>query len=364
MLHPPAMTAGTEASIRADLSPRAPARDAVPMGNLTIVRRLVGGYLTGQWGTLSLAVACMMVTAGMTAALSWLLDPAIKLIFLDKRSDMLAVIPLAVLGVIVARALTTFIQQALVDTVGERAVAAVQRDLFDSLVHGDLAALNAVHSGQFVSNFLYDATLMRDAIVRGIAGLSLEFLSLIALAGVMVYQDWRLALISIFVLPGVAWVTQKIGSSLRRSASRGMAETAALSEALDGKRIVKAYGLEDHVAARANARINGRLKYLVRVARTRAGAVPASDLFAGVVIAGTIFYAGYQAMHGEIGINHFASFLAAMLLALQPVRNLTQLWATASSGLSAADRIFAIIDQKPRIIDPPGARALSAKSGA
>ncbi len=315
-----------------------------------------------------LAVVCMIVTAGMTAALSYLLDPAIKLIFLDKRADMLALIPLAVFGVIVTRALTTFIQQALVDTVGERAVAAVQRDLFDSLVHGDLAALNAVHSGQFVSNFLYDATLMRDAIVRGIAGLTLEFLSLIALAGVMVYQDWRLALISIFVLPGVAWVTQKIGSSLRRAASGGMAETAelstALSEALDGKRIVKAYGLEDHVAGRANARIDGRLKYLVRVARTRAGAVPASDLFAGVVIAGTIFYAGYQAMHGEIGINHFASFLAAMLLALQPVRNLTQLWATASSGLSAADRIFAIIDTKPRIVDRPGARALAASGGA
>ncbi len=368
MLHPAAMTARTDVSIRADLSPMPRARAAVPMGNLAIVRRLVRGYLKGQWGTLLIAVTCMIVTAGMTAALSWLLDPAIKLIFLDKRSDMLTLIPLAVLGVIVARAVTTFIQQALVDTVGERAVAAVQRDLFKSLVHSDLAALNAVHSGQFVSNFLYDATLMRDAIVRGIAGLSLEFLSLIALAGVMVYQDWRLALISIFVLPGVAWVTQKIGSSLRRAASRGMAETAelstALSEALDGKRIVKSYGLENHVAERANARIDGRLKYLVRVARTRAGAVPASDLFAGVVIAGTIFYAGYQAMHGEIGINHFASFLAAMLLALQPVRNLTQLWATASSGLSAADRIFAIIDQKPRIVDPPGARMLQTKSGA
>ena len=96
----------------------------------------------------------------------------------------------------------------------------------------------------------------------------------------------------------------------------------------------------------------------------RAGAVPASDLFAGVVIAGTIFYAGYQAMHGEIGINHFASFLAAMLLALQPVRNLTQLWATASSGLSAADRIFAIIDTKPRIVDRPGAHVLTASGGA
>lgn len=362
MLHPPAMTAAAEVPIRADLPLAPQAQVSTPMGNGAIIRRLVRFYLKGQWGLLGIAVLCMVITAGMTAALSYLLDPAIKLIFLDKRADMLLLIPFAVFCVIVLRAVTTFIQQALVDTVGERAVAAVQRDLFRSLVRGDLATLNAVHSGQFVSNFLYDATLMRDAIVRGIAGISLELLSLVALAGVMIYQDWRLALISIFVLPGVAWVTQIIGASLRRAASGGMAETAelstALSEALDGKRIVKAYGLEQHVAARADARIDGRLKYLVRVARTRAGAVPASDLFAGVVIAGTIFYAGYQAMNGEIGINHFASFLAAMLLALQPVRNLTQLWATASSGLSAADRIFAIIDRTPRIVDPADAKAL------
>ena len=377
MLNPRPMTdsitSGREAAaghapVAAAAAPAEP--EAKPGGNAAIIRRLARGYVYRQWPTLAVAIFCMVLTAAMTAALSWLLDPAIKEIFLEKRRDMLVLIPLAVLGVIVLRALTTFAQQALVDTVGERAVADIQRDMFANLVHRDLASLNAVHSGQFVSNFIYDTTLMRDAIVRGIAGIGLETLSLIALAGVMVYQDWRLALISVVVLPGVGWVTQKIGNALRRASSRGMAETAelstVLSEALDGKRIVKAYGLEAHVSRRADARIGMRLKYLLRVVRTRAAAVPASDLFAGSVIAATIYYAGYQAMHGEIGINHFASFLAAMLLALQPVRNLTQLWATASSGISAADRIFALIDEAPKIGDRQGARPLqlAADGGA
>jgi ATP-binding cassette, subfamily B, bacterial MsbA len=339
-----------------------------PLAPTAIISRLFRDYVRKQWRMLWVALFCMVVTAAMTGALSWLLDPAIKLIFLEKRHDMLLVIPLAVLGVIVVRAFMTFFQMMLIDTMGERVVANVQREMFDALVRRDLASLNAVHSAQFVSNFLYDATMMREAIVRGIAGIGLELLSLIALAGVMIYQDWRLAAIAIVVLPGVAFVTQAIGSSLRRSASRGMEQTAELStvlaEALDGRRIVKAYGLETHVSERAHNRIGQRLKYLLRVVRTRAAAVPASDLFGGAVIAATIYFAGSQAMRGEIGINHFASFLAALLLALQPVRNLTQLWATASSGISAADRIFAIIDERPRIADYVGATPLRVTAGA
>ncbi|HSZ75682.1 MAG TPA: ABC transporter ATP-binding protein [Rhizomicrobium sp.] len=339
-----------------------------PLSPTAIVRRLFRHYVRKQWRMLSVAVFCMIVTACATGALSWLLDPAIKLIFLEKRTDMLVVIPLAVFGVIVVRATMTFFQMTFIDTMGERVVADAQREMFDALVRRDLASLNAVHSAQFVSNFLYDATMMREAIVRGIAGLGLEFLSLMALTGVMLYQDWRLAAIALVVLPAVALVTQAIGKSLRRAASRGMQETAELStvisEALDGRRIIKAYSLEQHISARGHERIAERLKYLLRIVRTRSAAVPSSDLFAGIVIAATIYYAGWQAMRGEIGINHFASFLAALLLALQPVRNLTQLWATASSGISAADRIFAIIDEKPRIADRKGAASLRVTEGA
>jgi subfamily B ATP-binding cassette protein MsbA len=331
--------------------------------NVTIIRRLFRDYVRKQWPTLAIAVVGMVVTAASTAALAWLTDPAIKYLFLSKNESALIWIPLAILGVVVLRAVTQFVQQSLMDSVGERAVADIQRDMMASLVHQDIGTLSAVHSGQFVSNLIYDATLMRDAIVRGIAGLGLELISLIGLTAVMLYEDWRLAAISVVVMPGVAWVSQVIGASLRRAASRGMEKTAelsiALSEALDGKRIIKAYGLEDHITARTDERVNQRLRFLLRVVRTRAAAVPATDLFGGVVIAATMFYAGYQAMHGQLGINHFASFLTALLLALQPVRNLTQLWATASSGISAADRIFAIIDQAPKITDKPDAQTLT-----
>jgi ATP-binding cassette, subfamily B, bacterial MsbA len=339
-------------------------------GNAEIIKRLLRDYVRQQWGTLGIAVLCMAVTAGMTAALAFLTDPVIKYMFLERRSDLLILIPVAVLGVVVLRAITQFAQQSMMDTVGERAVAATQSDMLASLVHQDIASLNAIHSAQFVSNFIYDATLMRDAIVRGIAGLGLEFISLIGLSAVMVYEDWRLAAIGVVVMPGVAWTSQVIGSSLRRSASRGMEKTAelsiALSEALDGKRIIKAYGLEDHISAKANERLGQRLRFLLRVVRTRAAAVPATDVFGGAVIAATIGYAGYQAIHAQLSINHFASFLTALLLALQPVRNLTQLWATASSGLSAADRIFAVIDERPHITDKPGAKPLviAPKGGA
>ncbi len=348
--------------------PAAPAIPAVAgrtaaTGNFTIIKRLLRDYVRRQWPTLAVAVVCMAITAGMTAALALLTDPVIKYMFLEKRADLLILIPLAVLGVVVVRAVTQFAQQSMMDSVGERAVAATQADMLDSLVHQDLASLNSIHSAQFVSNFIYDATLMRDAIVRGIAGIGLELISLICLTGVMIYEDWQLAAIGVFVMPAVAWVSQVIGASLRRSASRGMEKTAelsiALSEALDGKRIIKAYGLEEHISIKANERLNQRLRFLLRVVRTRAAAVPATDLFGGVVIAATVCYAGYQTIHGQLGINHFMSFLTALLLALQPVRNLTQLWATASSGISAADRLFAVIDQRPSITDRPGAKTLA-----
>jgi subfamily B ATP-binding cassette protein MsbA len=345
-----------------------PAPPASPRDSSAILRRLLRDYVSKQWTTLAIAVVGMIVTSAMTAALAWLTDPAIKLLFISPRPDMLFVIPAAIFGVVVVRAVTQYIQQSLMDTVGERSVVAIQHDMLTSLVRQDLASLNAIHSSQFVSTFIYDATLMRDAIVRGIAGLGLELLSLIALATVMVVQDWRLATISVFVVPAAAWVTQIIGSSLRRAASRGMEETAelttALTEMLDGRRIIKAYGLEGAVVERTDARLNARLRHLLRVVRRRAAAVPATDLFGGLVIAATIGYAGYQAMHGQIGINHFASFLTALLLALQPVRNLTQLWATASSGISAADRLFRVIDRKPAIVDRAGALALPATQGA
>jgi len=331
-------------------------------GTGAVIRRLLRDYVRAQGPILAAAVIFMLLTSAASALIPLGLEPALRLIFVEHRRDLLAPIALAALGIMLVRAVTFFAGKSLIDSVGERAVAGVQRDMFDRLVRQDLAALNAVHSGQFVSSFLYDITLMRDAITQGVAAIALELVQLFFYAAVMFYRDWQLAILSILVLPAVAWVMQKLGGSMRRAASRGMIETGnlstLLSETLDGRRIIKAYGLESHASTRAHAQIGARLATLIRVARVRAASAPSTDVFAGLVIAATLFYAGYQSAEGQLSLATFFSFVGAMLLAQQPVRNLSQLWPAASAGIAAASRSFAMMDAWPLITDKPDAATL------
>ncbi|HEX3665026.1 MAG TPA: ABC transporter ATP-binding protein [Rhizomicrobium sp.] len=335
------------------------------LGDFAIIRRLLQDYMGRRWNRLVLAALCMIITATMNGVLAWLLDPATKQIFLDNNAKVLPVIALAIVGVVALRAVSGFGEQYTLNNLAERVVSYVQRDMFASQIRLDLATLNDIHSGELVSKFLYDATLLRASITRGVAGLGKEVVTLVVLAGVMIYEDWQLAAISVFLLPPVALVTQRLSRSLRKSSTRGMEETGtlsrALSEALAGRRIVKAYGLEAHATRAAETRIAQRLKFILRAVRARAAAVPSTDMIGGVAAAVTIAFAGYQHLHGHLGINQFTAFIAAMLIAQQPVRNLSQLWTISTEGLSAANRIFALIDTKPHIIDRLGARPLIVK---
>ncbi len=333
-----------------------------------VAGRLIRDYVSRQTGLVALALGCMVVTAAAGGAIPMLLDFTTKHVFQEKQGQFLWPVTFAVIAIMVVRAASWFGQKSLIDTVGERVVASAQRDMFDSLVRRDLASLNAVHSAQFVSGFLYDANLMRDAIAQGISAIALYAIQLVIYAGVMFYQDWQLALISLLVLPLVAWAMERIGSSMRRASIRGMEQTGglttALSEALDGRRIIKAYGLEAYASQRAHARIAQRLKVLLKMVRRRAAAVPSTDVFMGFVLAATLFFAGYQTLHNQLELNRFLAFVAAMLLAQEPVRNLSQFWPLLASGTAAANRVFAVIDARPGIADSPGAKPLAAKGGA
>jgi len=338
---------------------------ATPMETATVIKRVAGRYLRAHWSQASLAILAMAIAAAMSVLLAWLLEPAVRYVFIGRRADLLLPVALASFLILAIRAVSYFAQATLVETVGERVAMDAQRDMFEALMRRDLAALDAVHSGQLISGFLYDATLLRDAVSRGIATLVLETLSLAGYALLMLYQDWQLALFAILVLPGVAWAMERIGSSLRRATKRSLEETGevstALVEALDGRRIVKAYGLEAQAVTRAQERLATRLKYLLKAVRARAAAVPATDLFAGIVVFATILFAGYQTIHGTLDFPRLVSFLAAMLMAQQPVRNLSQYLPVASSGIAAANRVFAMIDVGPKIVDAPNAARLHVK---
>jgi len=333
-----------------------------------VIRRLLRDYVGGQWGLLVLAIFCMLLTSAIGGLVPLMVNWEVKLIFQRHQAELLLPLALAVGGVVWLRAITLFFGRLMVDSLGERTVAAAQRDMFSRLIRRDLADLNAVHSGQFVSNFLYDATLMRDGLTQSIAAVFLEAVQLVVYLSYVLISDWQLGVLALIILPGVAWAMERLGGSMRRAATRGMRETGdlsvVLSEAMDGRRIIKAYGLESHSIARVDARLKSRLKTLLKAVRLRAAAAPVTDLFLGAVVGLVLFVAGWQSLHGQITLNAFAGFLTALLLAQQPLRNLSQLWPTASSGIAAADRIFAAIDARPRIVNRAGAGPLVAKGGA
>ncbi|HKY18446.1 MAG TPA: ABC transporter ATP-binding protein [Rhizomicrobium sp.] len=342
---------------------------APPPGNTgAIIRRLLRDYVGGQWGLLLLAIFCMLLTSAIGGLVPLMVNWEIKLIFLRHQSELLLPLSLAVAGVVGLRAVTLFFGRMTLDSVGERTVAAAQRDMFSRLIRRDLADLNAVHSGQFVSNFLYDATLMRDGLTQCIAAVFLESVQLVVFLAYVLISDWQLGVLALIILPGVAWAMERLGGSMRRAATRGMRETGdlsvVLSEAMDGRRVIKAYGLESHAIARVDARLKSRLSTLLKAARLRAAAAPITDLFLGAVVGLVLFVAGWQSLHGTLTLNAFAGFLTALLLAQQPLRNLSQLWPTASAGIAAAQRLFAAIDARPRIVNRPGAEPLAAKGGA
>jgi subfamily B ATP-binding cassette protein MsbA len=341
---------------------------SAPGATAAVVRRLLRDYIGGQLGLLVLAIFCMLATSALSLALPQLIKLELKQIFTNEEAGWLLPLTLVALGIVVIRAITLFLGRMWVDSLGEKTVAAAQRDMFARLIRRDLADLNAVHSGQFVSNFLYDATLMRDGLTQSLAAVFLESVQLVGYLIYVMVSDWQLGLLAFLTLPMVAWAMERLGGSMRRAATRGMRETGdlsvVLSEAMDGRRIIKAYGLETHSIVRVDARLRARLQTLLKAVRLRAAAAPVTDIFAGAVFALVLYVAGWQHLHGDLSLATFGGFIAALLLAQQPVRNLSQLWPTASAGIAAAERMFEAIDARPRIVNRAGAASLTPKGGA
>ncbi|HBC52623.1 MAG TPA: ABC transporter permease, partial [Alphaproteobacteria bacterium] len=231
----------------------------------------------------------------------------------------------------------------------------------------DVAWLRENHSGKLIAHFLNDAVLMREAVSRAITGIAKDFLTLLFLIGVMFYQDVWLTFIAIFVLPAVAVFVRQLARRMRKSVTHGMEETGNLStmlaEALEGVRVVRAYGREDHEIDRVSHSINLRLEHIMRGVRARSAASPITEALTGIAIAAAIYYAGARAISGEMELNHFVAFLGAMMLAYQPLKSLATLSTALQEGLAAAARSFAVLDIAPKVKDEDTAEMRQISEG-
>ncbi|WP_243746604.1 ABC transporter ATP-binding protein [Zavarzinia compransoris] len=341
--------------------------ETLPAPRTSIVRRLLRGAIRPHAGRLVVAGFMMALVAGMTAALAWLLDPAIDEIFVNKDPTALWVVPLAVVAVALVKSVADYIQSVQMAYVGQRIVADTQLRLFDRFMRADLAWIHDIHSGRLMSAFLYDAGLLSEAVSKGVVGILRDAVSVVMLVGVMYYQNWQLALVASVGFPVATLVMRRMGRKTRKVSTKAQAETGTLSslltERFDGTRLIKAYGRETDELATVSASVERRLGHLMRGVRTKAATVPINDAIGAIAIAAAILYGGSQAQTTDMSFGAFTSFLAAMIMAYQPLRSLAALNNVWQEGLAAAERVFAMQDVEPRVTDAPGARDIAFDKG-
>ena len=309
----------------------------------------------------------MIITAIATGLTAWILDPAINMIFLDKNTQMLTIIPIAIIITLLIKGISTYWQTAILTDVGQRIIADTQIKMFSKITYSDLAWVQKNHSGKIISNFLYDVTLLQDSVSNSLANGVRDILTLICLIAVMYYQDWRLATVSLIAIPLVALLSKKLGKRMKKASTEGQVETGILatllSENLDGTRVVKAYQQEEREIQKVSLSIYKRMHLIIKGIKTRAAASPFSEFLAGFGIAAALYYAGVRGIQGELALNEFVSFLGAMMLSFQPLKRLSAISTSIQDGFAAAVRIFNLMDQESYIKEADNANQLAITNG-
>ncbi|QDO99568.1 lipid A export permease/ATP-binding protein MsbA [Ferrovibrio terrae] len=329
-----------------------------------MLRRLLAEQVRPHLASLAIALVAMIVVAAMTAATAWLLKPAIDQVFTERDPYWTMMIPLAVVIVVVIKGVATYFESTLMIGFGERVIADTQIRLYSHLIRADLAWLHDMHSGRLISSFLFDATLLREAVTKALTGMVKDTLSLIFLTGVMFSMNWQLALIVCVIFPFVGLSTRRLGRKTRKSSAKGQQETGKLttilSETFEGARMVKAYGMEQREIERARLSVDTRLGHLMKVVRARAAASPTTEALGGIAVAVVIYIGGSSE---TLTLGTLTAFIYAALTAYQPLKSLATMQTAMQEGLAAADRIFTILDIKPAIEESGDAKPLQVNGG-
>ncbi|MBM3517956.1 MAG: ABC transporter ATP-binding protein [Alphaproteobacteria bacterium] len=338
-----------------------------PSSSAVLIRRLLAERLRRRWRAIALAVLYMAIAAGATAANAWLMEPVLDGVFLGKDPALLWLVPLGVIAVALVKGAATYGEAYLMSATGQRIIAEIQSDLFAHLMRADLAFLRRATTGRLLSSFLNDAQLLREAVVRGVTGIVKDSLTLAFLVGVLFYQSWELAIVTLFVFPLAILPVRNLGRRMRKASHITQERTgrlgALLNEAFRGARHIKAYGMEDYEGARAVSVIEARLRSALRIIRLRAAATPLMEALGGLAVAAAVFYWGYRVIEGTTTPGTFASFITALVMAYQPLKSLASLNAALQEGLAATQRLFTLLDLEPTIRDRPGARTLAVTAG-
>ena len=333
------------------------------MNKTDIYKRLYNDYSKKYLNKILLSGLFSILVAGSTSAIAWLLDPAIKKLFLEKDQSLIFLIPLMIIIAFSTKGISLYYAKATMIGVGESIKKKLQYDMIKTLVGTDTQIIDKKHSGKFISNLTYDVTHITSLLSNAILTLFKDSLTLFGLLLVMFLQNWKLALISIVMIPLASISAKVLGKRISKVATEAQERsgylTAYLVELFKNHKLIKIFQKEGYEIKRADKYLTDLKEKNQKIQTVFIRMSPVMETFTGIMIAILIFYSGILMSKGELDINNFFSFLAAMMLAYQPVRALSTLNMVLKQGLSAASRILPIIDQENSIYDAPNAKPLN-----
>ena len=336
------------------------------MTKLELINRIFKTQVKKYIPELSITFVFIVLTSLTTAATAWLLDPAIKEIFENKNKQMLYLIPLAIVFTFIIKAFSIYGTRIITIKVGIKIIKNIQTLMAQKFLLSDISHITKKHSGKYLSNFTNDITILFTILTGVVVTLFKETFTLIALLGLMFYHDWQLSLLAMIMIPIAAISSKNIGKKMGKKVHVSLEASDKfmkfLSEIIKGSWLIKIYQKEEDELKKISMIIDERFKAIRKVEQTRLGAGPIMEIISAVAIAIVVFFAGYRSIQGAITLGEFVSFLAALMLAYQPVRALAGINVGIQEGITAAKRIYEIIDQKNEIFNDENAPSLKLKN--
>ena len=337
------------------------------MENKIILKRLYNDYTKKFLPKILLSVFFSLVVAGSTATIAWLLDPAIKKIFIDKDEKLILIIPVAIILAFSLKGGSLYFAKTILIRTAQEITKIIQMQVMRSLITADTEVIDKKHTGKFISHLTFDVSLISRLVSNVILNLTKDSFTLIGLLIVMFYQNWKLAFFAIIMIPLATIAARSLGKRIGKVTVEAADRTGELStyliEIFKNHKMIKIFQKENYEFGRTERFINNLKDKVIKIETVLVRASPIMETLTGLMIALLIFYSGKLIMSGELGLNNFFSFLAAMMLAYQPVRSLATLNMSLNQGLAAARRILPLIDIENKIKELENAKELKISKG-
>ena len=337
------------------------------MTDIEILKRLYRNYTKKYVNKILLSVFFTILLAGSTSAVAYLLDPAIEKLFINQDKSLIYIIPALIVIAFAIKGVSLYLAKIIMIGVSVEVQRDVQVDMFNSLIRADTKLVDNKHSGKFITNLTNDVGMITNLISTAILNLFKDSLTLIGLLAVMFYQNWKLSIVAIIMIPLASIAARVLGKRMGKVTTQQMNEAGVLNsyliEVFKNHRLTKIFQKEEYEKDRANKFINKLKEISKKINEVLVRTSPIMEFLTGIMIACLILISAKLIANEELEISNFFSFLAAMMLAYQPVRSLATLNLAIQQGLSGAKRVLPIIDEVPEVKDRKNALNLNVNSG-